>query len=305
LTIGQSARNDARREDFMYVVFGASGHTGSVVAEKLIERGKRVRAVARDATKLELLRLKGAEVVTADVLDAGSVANALRGAEGAYLLIPPDNTSSDLVARGCKITDNYVAGLSQQGVRNAAVLSSVGAQEPSGTGPIVITHYAETTLPKAASTTFTFVRAAYFMENLLAFAQAIKNDGVLPVFGGGEGHPFPMVATGDIGETAADAILSPPSAAHQWIELSGPREYSFNDAAAEAAAILGRPVKATALPIDALVPTMTQFGFSANVAGLYREMNEAFGTGLVRFEGNRHAVRGQVPLGDVLRAGLR
>jgi uncharacterized protein YbjT (DUF2867 family) len=123
----------------MFVVFGANGHTGSVVTAKLLDRGKRVRAVARDAKKLEPFRAKGAEVVAADVLDAGSVANALRAAEGAYLLIPPDNGSSDLVARGRKIIDNYVAGLSQHAVQRAAVLSSVGAQVPAGTGPIVIT----------------------------------------------------------------------------------------------------------------------------------------------------------------------
>jgi uncharacterized protein YbjT (DUF2867 family) len=288
----------------MYVVFGANGHTGSVVADTLIERGKRVRAVARDPKKLEPLRAKGAEVVAADVLDAASVASALRGAEGAYLLIPPDNASTDLVARGRKIIDNYVAGLSQLAIPHVAVLSSVGAQTPSGTGPIVITHHAEMTLPMAAGTKFTFVRAAYFMENILNFAQAIKNDGMIPVFGGGEGIPFAMIATRDIGEVAADALLS-PSQAHQWIELSGPKEYSFNDAAAEASAILGRPVKATPLPIDAMAPTMMQFGVSANVAGLYREMTEALGTGLVRFEGSKRSLRGNVPLGDVLRAGLR
>ena len=288
----------------MYVVFGANGHTGSVVANKLIERGKRVRAVARDPKKLEPLRAKGAEVVAADVLDAAGVANALRGAEGAYLLIPPDNASTDLVARGRRIIDNYVAGLSQHAIPHAAVLSSVGAQMASGTGPIVITHHAEMTLPKAAGTKFTFVRAAYFMENVLNFAQAIKSDGMIPVFGGGEGHPFAMIATRDIGEVAAGALLS-PSQVDQWIELSGPKDYSFNDAAAEASAILGRPVKATPLPIDAMAPTMMQFGVSANVAGLYREMTEAFGTGLVRFEGSKRSMRGKVPLGDVLRAGLR
>src|SRR5262245_35671114 len=291
-------------EVFMYVVFGANGHTGSVVAEKLIGRGKRVRAVARDPKKLAALRGRATEIVAADVLDAASVATALRGAEAAYLLVPPDNASDDLVARGRKITDNYVAALSQHAVPYAVVLSSVGAQAPSGTGPIIITHHAETTLPKAARTKFTFVRAAYFMENILNFAQAIKNDGMIPVFGGGEGYPFPMVATRDIGEVAADAMLSPPQA-HHWIELSGPKEYSFNDAAAEASAILRKPVKATPLPIDALVPTMTQFGVSTNVAGLYREMTEAFGTGLVKFEGNKRTVHGKVPLADVLRAGLR
>jgi len=111
-----------------------------------------------------------------------------------------------------------------------------------------------------------------------------------------------MVATRDIGDVAADALLAPP-AATQWIELSGPKEYSFADAAAAATKILGRPVKATPVPLDAMVPTLTKFGFSENVAGLYREMTTAFAGGL-GFEGTGRAVRGKVPLEDVLRAGL-
>jgi uncharacterized protein YbjT (DUF2867 family) len=166
----------------------------------------------------------------------------------------------------------------------------------------VTVHYAETALPKAAATRFTFLRASYFMENILANAHPMKQDGVLPVFGGGEGHPFPMVATRDIGDNAADALLAPPSAT-QWIELSGPREYSFVDAAAAASRVLGRTVKATPVPLDATVPTLTQLGFSENVAGLYREMIAALGAGL-GFEGKGRAVRGKVPLDDVLRAGL-
>lgn len=289
----------------MYVVFGASGNTGSVVASRLLDRGKQVRAVARDVGKLEPLRARGAEVVAADVEDAASVAAALEGAERVWLLVPPHNASTDLVGRGKKIIDHYGAGLAQHRVRTAAFLSSVGAQLPSGTGPIVITHYAETTLPKLApKTAFTFVRAAYFMENVLNYAQAMKNDGVLPVFGGGESYPFPMVATRDIGEIAAYALVSPPSA-NDWVELSGPREYSFADAAAQAATILGRAVEPTVLPLDALPPAMMQLGVSANVAGLYREMTEAFGKGVVQFEGNKRSVRGKVTLGEVLGASLR
>lgn len=289
----------------MYVVFGASGNTGSVVASRLLDRGKQVRVVARDVARLERFKARGAEVVAVDVLDPKAVAAAMQGAERVWLLVPPDNASNDLVGRGKQIIDHYGAALAQHGVKTAAFLSSVGAQLPSGTGPIVMTHYAETTLPQQApKTAFTFVRAAYFMENILNYAQAMKNDGVLPVFGGGEGHPFPMVATRDIGEIAGDALVSPPSAT-DWVELSGPREYSFEDAAAQASAILGRPVKATALPLDALVPAMMQFGVSANVAGLYKEMTAAFGKGTVQFEGGKRAVRGKVTLGEVLGAALR
>jgi uncharacterized protein YbjT (DUF2867 family) len=288
----------------MYVVFGANGNTGKVAASTLLDRGKKVRVVARDPKKVADLAARGAEVVTADVLDVDGVAKALAGAEGAYLLVPPDASSSDLVGRGKKIVDTYVAALAKSPVPHAVVLSSVAAQHAAGTGPIVITHYAETNLPKAAGTTFTFVRAAYFMENILGNVGAMKGDGVLPVFGGGEEYPFPMIATKDIGEVAAEALLAPPKE-HAWIELSGPKEYALADAARFASKTLGREVKPLVLPIDAMVPTLTQFGLSANVAGLYREMTEGLGKGLVAFEGKGKAVRGKVTLEEVLGPALR
>jgi uncharacterized protein YbjT (DUF2867 family) len=285
----------------MFVVFGASGNTGSVVASTLLDQGKKVRVVARDASKVAALAKKGVEVFAGDVLDAASVAKALEGAdEGAYFLIPPDPKSTDFIARGKKIADNYAAALAKANVKHAVYLSSVGAQLPSGTGPIVTAHNTEETLKKT-KTPFTFVRAAYFMENVLNYAHPIKGDGVLPVFGGGESYPFPMVATRDIGRVAAEALLSPVTQT-RVIELSGPQEYSLEDAASEASKIVGKPVKATALPIDALVPGLTQLGFSENVAKLYREMTEAFGSGKVGFEGT--PMRGKVGLGEVLRGGL-
>src|SRR5581483_11969267 len=82
-----------RREDLMFTVFGANGNTGSVVARRLLDSGKKVRLVVRDPDKVGALRSRGAEVAGGDVLDANAVKSALTGAEGAYLLIPPDNTS--------------------------------------------------------------------------------------------------------------------------------------------------------------------------------------------------------------------
>src|SRR5438445_619759 len=84
----------------MFTVFGANGNTGSVVARRLIEAGKNVRLVVRNPDKVAALRSSGAEVVKGDVTDAGTVEPALAGAEGAYLLVPPDNKSNDLVGRG-------------------------------------------------------------------------------------------------------------------------------------------------------------------------------------------------------------
>src|SRR5438067_10368568 len=146
----------------MFTIFGATGNTGSVVITKLLAAGKKVRAVVRDAKKAPA----GTEAFVGEVTDAAAVTKALAGAEGAYLLMPPDNTSTDLVARNHKVIDNYVAGLSANKVGHAVMLSSVGAQKPSGTGPIATCNYAEANLPKSGSK-FTMLRAAYFMENIL------------------------------------------------------------------------------------------------------------------------------------------
>jgi uncharacterized protein YbjT (DUF2867 family) len=281
----------------MFTIFGATGHTGSIVARQLLAQGKQVRVVGRDPAKLAAFQ--GAEAIVGDVTDAATVAKAFAGAEGAYLLLPPDNANPDLIARNKQVNRNYVAGL--KGVQHVVVLSSVGAERSSGTGPIVTAHNLEVALNDAGQKA-TVIRAAYFMENILLNAHPMQQDGVLPVFGGGESYPFPMVATKDIGEAAADALLHPER--DSYLELSsGPTDYSFDDAAKLAGEILGRPVKTTVVPVEAIVPTMTQFGFSPSVAGLYREMIEAFASG-VGFEGKGRRVRGKTTLAEVLRAGL-
>jgi uncharacterized protein YbjT (DUF2867 family) len=287
----------------MLTIFGATGNTGSVVARDLLAKGQKVRLPVRDPGKVEALAKQGAEVVVADLLDPESIARALEGAEGAYLLAPPDPSSSDLVGRGRRIVDGFAKVLGGSSVKHVVLLSSIAAHEPEGTGPIVITHHAEKALGAVAGVTLTALRAAYFMENVAGFAAAMKGDGVLPVFGGGEGARFPMIATEDIGHVAAASLLSPP-AEGDVIELSGPEEYSFEDAAAIASDLLGRPVKATPVPLEAMVPTLTSFGLSENVAGLYREMTEGMGKGLVRWDGKGRAVRGKVSLRDVLAAAL-
>jgi uncharacterized protein YbjT (DUF2867 family) len=281
----------------MFTVFGATGNTGSVVVERLLAAGKKVRAVVRSPDA----KIQATERIAGDVTDPAFVAKALAGAEGAFLMIPPDNTASDKLAKDRRIVDHYAAALAAAKLPHAVFLTSVGSQLASGNGPIAATHYGEVTLGKSP-TKLTFLRASFFMENVLANAYPMKSDGVLPVFGGGESYPFPMVASRDIGETAAAALLAPPSAT-QWIELHGPRDYSYVDAAAIASQILGRTVKALPLPIEQMVPTLTKLGFSENVAGLMREMTEAFGKGLA-FEGKGRTVKGKIELADVLRRGL-
>ena len=288
----------------MFVVLGANGHTGSIVADRLLAAGKKVRVFVRDASKVSALAQKGAEVSVGSVESAADLARAFEGAEGAYVLVPPDSQSTAFLERGKRVTQALKEALEKTGVPHVVLLSSVGADVPAGTGPIATVHQAEQVLGALPKTRLTAVRAAYFMENLLGLLHPMKTDGVLPTFSGTTEYAFPMVATRDIGEVAASALLEAPKA-NQIIELSGPKEASISDAARAFGAALGRDVKAVAVPIDGLVPAMTGMGMSAHMAGLYREMTEAFDAGKCMFSGKHRTVRGKVSIEEFAKNATR
>jgi uncharacterized protein YbjT (DUF2867 family) len=279
----------------MFTVFGATGNTGAAVAERLIAAGKSVRVAVRDAAKV---RVRGVEIVTGDLDDAAFVTRALTGAEGAYLMTPPDLRSTDLIGRGARIAATYAAAVRATGVPHVVVLSGLGADHATGLGPGTVNHQLEAALADAPAT---FVRAPMFMDNLRDNVRAMR-EGMLPVFGGGEQFPVPMIATRDIGEIAAGELLA-AKPTPEAIELRGPREYSYADAAAIAREVLGRPVEIKVVPFDAMIPMLTAVGFSPEVAALFREMLENARRGIFAYTGKRVAV-GRTELRDVLVPAL-
>jgi uncharacterized protein YbjT (DUF2867 family) len=284
----------------MFIVTGATGHTGSVVAETLLAAGKEVRAVVRNAGKAERLQSLGAEVFVGDLADQTALARAVRGAEGVFLLSPPDIAAKDFIAERKRLTQAQVDTLAAERVPHVVLLSSVGAQLPSGTGPVVSLHHAEQQL-RAAGIPSTFVRAGYFLENWGEVAHAVKADGVLPSFIAAN-RVVPSVSTRDIGKAAAQALLDGPRGV-RTIELSGPRDVTPNDVAAIFSSVLGRTINVVEAPLEAVVPTFTSFGISENMSELYREMYEAIAADrLVPEAGERQ--RGTTPVEETLRALL-
>ena len=64
----------------MYVILGATGNTGSIIANSLLSKGKKVRVVGRDSGRLERFVYRGAEAFTAERSDAAALAKAFSGA---------------------------------------------------------------------------------------------------------------------------------------------------------------------------------------------------------------------------------
>lgn len=286
----------------MYVITGATGNTGSVVAEQLLAVGKPVRIIVRSADKGAALAKKGAEVAVADLNDERAYADAIRGAKGLYLLSPPDVTTNAFIAERKALTERLAGVVAAAKVEHVVLLSSIAAQLPSGTGPIVSVHNAEQQL-RATGVPATFIRAAYFVENWAAVLPVAKKDGVLPSFFPAN-QRMPMTTTRDIGIIAAQALLDGPRGV-RIIELTS-EDASATDVARAVGEVLGRTIRVAEAPLDAVVPTFTSFGMSANAAGLYRELYEsALGGHLVWEGGKAEAVRGKTSIKDALAPMLR
>jgi len=266
----------------MYVVIGATGHTGGVVAEKLLAKREKVRVVGRDERRLEGLKQQGGEAFVGDVTDANAMARAFSGADAAYLMIPPNIVSPNVRAYMERVSDAFASALEKNGVRYAVVLSSFGADKQDKTGPILGLHSLEQRLEAIPGLNVLFLRAGYFAENILAQVGIIQSLGrmVGPVR---VDLPLPMIATRDIGAAAAELLERRDFQGKQRRELLGARDVSYAQVAKVVGAAIGKPdLTYLQAPAAQIKPALMQMGMSANMADLLLEMSEGLNSGHIR-----------------------
>ncbi|HKV39960.1 MAG TPA: NAD(P)H-binding protein [Blastocatellia bacterium] len=263
----------------MIVVTGATGNSGSVVARALLTKERRVRVIGRSAARLEPLVEEGAEAFVCNLTDAERLGAAFAGANAVYVMEPPNVTSNDYRAYQDRIADTAAGAIEMAGVKYAVSLSSVGADKPDGTGPVVGQYYLEQRLNRIPGLNTLHLRAGYLMENTLIQA------GVIPALGvvAGPLSPelkIPMVAARDAGAAAADALLRLDFNGHETRELLGERDITMAEAASIIGSAIGRPDLAyLQIPDDQLRPALVQAGISENVADLILEMAGAMNSG--------------------------
>ena len=263
----------------MYVITGATGNTGGAVAERLLAAGEKVRVVGRDPKRLEKFTEKGAESFIADMTDGAALMNAFAGAKAVYAMIPPNIGAPDIRAYMERVSDALASAIAKDKIKYAVVLSSVGADKSHGTGPVTGLHNLEKKLEGIPGLNALFLRAGYFMENLLPQAGMIKSMGIMagPVR---EDLPLPMIGTRDIGAYAAEALLKLDFVRKNTHELQGPRDVTYMETAKIVGAATGMEDLTYKLaPAAQLKPALMQMGMSSNMADLLLEMADALNSG--------------------------
>jgi uncharacterized protein YbjT (DUF2867 family) len=283
----------------MFLVTGITGKVGGAAARHLLEMGKHVRALVRDEAKAAPWNDKGVELVKGEWEDAAAMAQALAGVEGAYLMMPPVQAPSPDFREAKTVIASYQEALAKAAPAKLVVLSSMGSEKTSGLGLITATHLLEEGL-RDVRVPVAFVRAGSFYENYMFGLQAAQG-GTLPIFYAPTDRKVPMIATEDIGAEVAKLLTS------EWtgkrvIELGS--IVSSDELAAELGKVLGRDVKAQAIPREAWAETLQQMGVPKGRTSAYEEMIEGVNSGWIDFgvEGTER-VEGTTSAGQVFAAG--
>jgi len=283
----------------MFLVMGITGNVGGATARHLLMQGKQVRALVRNREKAAKWADLGVELMDGDWNDAPAISAALKGAEGAFVMLPAIWAPSPDFREAKGVIANYVEALSKVKPPRVVALSSMGAHRKSGVGNVTalsLLEQALRTLPSPVA----FVRAGGFFENFLYGLHAAQG-GTLPVFYNPTNRKSTMVASVDIGAEVATLLTGPAWSGNRVIELGS--MVSADELAAQLGEVLKLDVKAFALPRAAWAEAFEQFGIPKGHSGPAEEMFERVNAGWmdVGIAGTEH-VAGTTSARDVFAA---
>jgi len=254
----------------MYVIIGASGNTGSIVANRLLDAGKQVRVVSRSEDHLKPLLEKGAEPAIGDLEDKSFTNQLFKDARAAYVLVPPKMDAQDFRSYQKQVGENIAEGLAKNQMGYAVFLSSYGAHLPDEAGVVSGLYHVENSLKNVPGLNTLSLRAGFFLENFYANIGLIKQQGILGGFPIDSDIKIPMVHTRDIAGKVVDYLLNPDFEGFVVDDIAGAKDYSMQ----EAASILGNAIGKDDLPYvrfpyEDAQQGMVQMGMSPSLAEQY------------------------------------
>jgi len=262
----------------MIVITGATGKIGSKTATRLLEKGKKVKVVGRNAEALKTLRNAGAEIAEGNMNDIDFLSETFANAEAVLLMIPPDKNALNFEAFQDEIGIAQVQALQNVNVRNVVFISSQGAHDIIHTGTVKGLGRQEirlNTLP--ADSNVLSLRPAAFMENCIE-SLMLFNTIASPLL---PGVSMGLIATNDIAGFAAEKLANLNFNGKTYQDLLGDRDYTQT----EIAEIVGKAIDRTELKYEqysyaeykkALLKTGMSESRADMITERYRAINDGY-----------------------------
>ena len=220
------------------LVLGGTGRTGSLVAQKLIERGLKARTASRH----------GADVVF-DWDDPGTHARALEGVDRVYLVTPINRVEY------AALVSDFLDLAAGAGVRHVTYLSVYGGDQAP---PEVDIPAVELDLASRETFTHSILRPAWLMQNFSDGHVPVAEGAItLPTRGGAEA----FVDAGDIAAVAVETLIAPDAHAGAQYAPTGPQALTVSEVADIITEVTGGPVIHNDVDADAWIGGAVAAGF--------------------------------------------
>jgi uncharacterized protein YbjT (DUF2867 family) len=213
------------------LVTGSTGLIGGEVLRRLSQAGVPARALTRDLSKAR--DLPGVTWVAGDLAKPETLPQAFAGIDTLFLLT---HYFEDMV----ELQNNAIAAARAAGVKHVVKVSAFAASGHSR-APIGRWHYQVEKTMEESGLGWTLLRPHHFMQNLLAQAQYVRQEGTI-YSPSGDGK-IPYVDGRDVGAVAA-VILGAPDRHHgKTYVVTGSEAISYRQAAEIISGVIGKPVR--------------------------------------------------------------
>lgn len=226
----------------MILVTGAAGKTGQAIIQVLANRGADVRALVYRAEYIKQVEVIGSrEGFVGDLQDEAALTQAARGCYAIYHICPNMHPAEINIGR------RVIAAAGQAGVQQFVYHSVLHPQVEA-----MPHHWHKMRVEEMLfelGLDFTILQPAAYMQNILGGWPAIVSQGVYRV-------PYPIdtrlsvVDLTDVANVAAK-VLTEPGHTGATYELAGPENPSQNEVALLLSDLLGHPIDAEQITIEA------------------------------------------------------
>lgn len=266
------------------VILGATGTVGSKISENLLNQGHQVTVIARHTDKLEKYRSMGAEIIAGDVNDVGTLTNAFKNADSAFIILPDNVKAENTRAYQRQVTGKLIEAIQKSGIKYIVNMSSVGSHMHEGNGMIGGTAEQEVRLNQLNDVNVLHIRSAYFMENFLRTIGVVKKMGINGTAADGD-HSIPMVATKDVAHIAAKHLANLDFEGKSVHAVMGPKNYTYREFTSIIGKAIGIPdLPYVQFPVKQAKQAFLSNGFSEDFVDNLIEMGTAIKTGFMNYQ---------------------
>ena len=237
----------------LILVAGASGTLGSEIVKRLLQQGWRVRALSRDAAKLQPLAKLGAEPFAGDMLDRAAMDRACQGVSQIV------STANNFVGNGTRSPNRIDepmyrtlgAAAKDAGVSRWVHVSARNLAPDSPVDFFRVKHRVES-IVRDSGVPWVVVRPSAYMDiwTGVLFGNVERPAPVATIFGRGD-RVVNYIAIKDVVSFVL-AILGDANVQNETIDIGGPSEVNFIEFSEPIQRAMGVPAKRRHVPAPVL-----------------------------------------------------